>query len=128
MTTHTYDQLLLLKDAGAVTVTGVAQVGGANRVLDLGLASAGNVVAVIDTLAAPVGTGTYDISVEGSTDLAFTTPVQLGSMKLTAMGRNELHFSNRQGQTVYRYLRGRSTLGGTTPSINYTMFVSPKGG
>ncbi|RYG14068.1 MAG: hypothetical protein EON92_03465 [Burkholderiales bacterium] len=120
---NTYDNLLLLKDAGAVTANGVATVGGQARVLDVGQAAVGPAKLVIDT-SALTGTGTYDLALQGSTDLAFTTPVELASTKVTAVGRQELPFDNQQDTTIYRYLRVFVTVGGSSPSVNATVFAA----
>jgi hypothetical protein len=122
---HTYDNLLLLKDAAAVTASGAASVGGSPRVLDVGLGRI-NALAQIDTSALDATTGdeTYMVAIQGSTVLNFATFVELGEVSVAATGRNEAHFTNQQGDTIYRYIRAYHTLAGTTPSINYTAFLA----
>ncbi len=126
--TATYDNLLLLKDAGAVTSSGAAQVSSVARVIDLGAAFAGNVRAIIDNSALDTADAneTYRVDVQGSNDITFASGVVvLGSVTVTvASARNEASFSNAQGDTVYRYVRAYHTLAGTTPSINYTAFIA----
>jgi len=126
MSKNTYDNLLLLKDAGAVTATGAAQVGGSARVIDVGLASVGNAKAVIDTSAIDTVTGdeTYRVAIQGAEAIGFATPVELAAVLVTAAGRVDLPFSNVKGGTTYRYIRAHNTVGGTTPSINATIFVA----
>lgn len=121
---NTYDNLLLLKDAGAVTASGAATVGGSARVLDLGPAWIGMAKAVIET-SALTGTGTYDVAIQGSTDAVFTTPVQLASKRVdNSVNRNELPFDNQQADVTYRYVRAFITTGGTSPSINCVIFLA----
>jgi hypothetical protein len=121
---RTYDNLLLLKDAGAVTADGAAQVGGQARVVDVGLGRF-EAVAVVDTSALDMTTTdeTYRVAIQGSVDSAFTTPVELGSGTVSVAGRREIHFGNEIGGTIYRYLRAYLDVGGTTPSINCTIYV-----
>lgn len=120
---NTFDNLLLLKDAGAVTATGAATVASVARVIDVGEAYAGNVKAVVDS-SALVGTGTYTLAIQGSVDAAFTAPVQLAALTLTATGRNAIPFSNVQNNEIYRFIRAFITVGGTSPSINNTIFIA----
>lgn len=119
----TYDNLVLLKDAGAVTATGVATVATTPRVVDVGMAYVGDVKAVIDS-SALVGTGTYSVAVQGSVDAAFTVPVQLASLNITMTGRSQLPISNVQNDTIYQFIRAFLTTGGTGPSINCTIFLA----
>lgn len=126
--TATYDNLLLLKDAGAVTASGAATVAASPRVIDLGPAYAGSVRAIIDNSAldSTDTNETYRVDIQGSNDITFATGVVvLGSVTATiASARNEAAFSNNQGETTYRYVRAFHTLAGTTPSINYTAFIA----
>lgn len=125
---QTYDQLLLLKDAGAVTATGAGTVAGAARVLDLGPAIM-NAKVIVDTSAINTAGGaggpeTYRVALQASNDPTFATGVvELGSTTVSAVGRAELHFVNFRADVTYRYVRELHTLGGTAPSINFTAFV-----
>lgn len=121
---NSYDHMLLLKDAGAVVADGAATVGGSARVLDLGLAGGGKMKAVIDTSAATFASHSYKVAMQGSVDLAFTSPVELSSTMITEVGRVELPFSNVKGDVAYRYLRAFNDVTGATPSINSTIFVA----
>jgi len=123
---NTYDNLLLLKDAGAVTADGAATVGGSARVLDVGAANMGPVKAVIDTSAVDATTGdeTYAVEIQGSVDVAFTDPITLGRVNVDAAGRSEVYFSNVHAGEPLRYIRAYNDVGGTTPSINSTIFIA----
>jgi hypothetical protein len=123
-----YDNLLLLKDAGAVTGDGAGTVGGQPRVVDVGNASIGDAKMVVDTSAIDVTTGdeTYRVMLQGSNVVDFSSGVvELGSVVINASGRMEVPVSNERGQGVYyRYLRAYNDVGGTTPSINSTIFLT----
>jgi len=136
---RTWDALTVLKDAGAVTSSGVGQVGGSNKIIDLGGDPSGSTVAptagmgagpntpadcLIDVSACDSADGneTYVVYIELSNSSSFASgnivaaqiPITRGST-----GRFILPFSNWQQRTYYRYARVGHTLGGTTPSINY---------
>ena len=68
---------------------------------------------------------TYVVTVEVSTDQAFTTPVAIAARTLTAgtLG-SQLIPVNNQGEEMYRYIRLNSTLGGTTPSLTVNAYLS----
>lgn len=124
---YTYDNLLLLKDAGAVTATGAGTVGGQARVLDLGPANLGDARAIVDVSVMDTADSneTYRVSIQGSNDITFATGVaELGSVLISGTGRSEIPFSNVQAGVTYRYAREYHTLAGTTPSINYTAFIA----
>lgn len=125
---YTYDNLLLLKDAGAVTANGAATVGGSARVLDVGDGRFEG-VGVVDSSALDLVTGdeTYRVDIQGSNVANMSSGVvTLGGVTVTAAGRGEAYFSNQQGATRYRYLRAFITVAGTTPSINCTVFIGKK--
>lgn len=124
---NTYDNLLLLKDAGVQTASGAATVAAVARVIDVGLGDVGNVKAVIDTSALTLGGATaetYSVAIQGSETLNFAVPVQVGALAVVGAGRNEAHFNNVQNGVTYRYLRAFLTAAGTAPSINMTIFVA----
>ena len=134
------DSLLQLKDAGAITADAAATVGGSAQVLDMGGGHLGdNAKVVIDISAAEVDTGNelYEIKVQGTntaafggTDIVDLIVIRLGDAAVLAgasdltTGRYVIPFSLTQGDTTYRYIRAYTDVTGTTPSINYTAFVS----
>jgi hypothetical protein len=123
---QTYDNLLLLKDAGAITASGAATVASAARVLDLGPARTVAKV-IVDTAITDLTTGdeTYRVALQGSNDITFAAGVvELGSVSVTAAGRSELQFTTQPDDTPYRYVRAYFTLAGTSPSINATAFIA----
>ncbi len=136
--TFTFDALLQLKDAGAVTASAAAQVGGSNKILDMGAARFEGTV-VIDVSAIDISSTdeAYDIIVQGSNSSSFASGIEnLAQLNLGAtasrdgggqnstVGRYELGVTNEQADTVYRYIRLYTKAAGTTPSINYTAFMS----
>lgn len=128
--TYPFDINLQLHDGTAKTATGV----GSAAYYDTG--DANNrfpAVAVINVSAGDFTTGdeTYDCVIEGSTDSAFTTPHELGSMKLLGSGttvptgRYTILIDNVQAGVQYRYIRFKATLAGTTPSLTAIVYLAP---
>lgn len=122
MPSRTYDNLLLLKDAGATAVDAAGTVASVARVIDVGDAHMDG-IAVVDIGALDTVNGTYVLRVQGSTTLAFTTPVELAARAITATGRTEIPFNNEANGLYYRYLRCFNDVSGATPSINGTVFI-----
>lgn len=124
---HTYDNLTLLKDAGAVTADGAGTVGGSARVLDLGDQAKTEGRLIVDTSAVDATTGdeTQRIILQGCNAIGFGSGVaELASLAITSVGRTEAMFSTRQGSTNYRYVRVFTDVGGTTPSVNFTAYLA----
>jgi hypothetical protein len=130
-----------LKDAGLVGASAAAQVGGAARVLDVGLAKMVGKV-VIDTSAVEVATGNelYQIEAQFSNDIAFGSGIvipavrRIGDSSVTfessdhpAAGRYEMHVSNEAAGVLYRYMRLFTRVSGTIDSggINYKAHLVP---
>lgn len=124
-TLYPYDANLSLHDGTALTATGVGSV----AYYDVGAAARFPAVAVcsVTALDASSANETYDLVIEGSVDTAFTTPVQLGSRVIAAAatGRHTVLFDNDQAGVVYRYIRYKPILGGTTPSITGPVYLAP---
>jgi hypothetical protein len=125
MASRTYDNLLLLKDAGAIVADAPAQVGGSARVLDVGNAHMDG-VAIVDTSAIDFTSvdETYVVRIQGSTTIGFGTPVELAARAITAVGRTEIPFNNEVAGSYLQYIRAFNDTGGTTPSINSTIFIA----
>lgn len=124
-TLYPYDANLSLHDGTAITATGVGSV----AYYDVGADARFPAVAVcnISALDAGAANETYDLVIEGSVDSAFTTPVQLASRVIanTATGRHTLLFDNDQAGVVYRYIRYKPVLGGTTPILTGAVWLAP---
>ena len=122
MPSRTYDNLLLLKDAGAITVDAGGTVAAVARIIDVGDAHMDG-VAVVDIGALDTVNGTYVLRVQGSTTIGFGTPVELAARAITATGRTEIPFNNETNGLYYRYIRCFNDVSGATPSINGTVFI-----
>ena len=123
-----FDNLLLLKDAGAIVASGAATVAGQARVLDLGTGMIEGKM-VIDSSAVDVADAneTYRVALQGCNAIGFgSNVVELASADMKATGRREVPFTNEQGATRYRYMRLFTTVSGTTPSINSTAFLTKR--
>jgi hypothetical protein len=132
----TFDYALRLKDAGAIAASAAAQVGGVDKILDMG-ASRFDGRVIVDVTACEVDTGNekYQIMIQGSTSSSFASGVwNLGALILgdssvsletvdTAATRHqEIAFCNEVNGVVYRYIRAYTFVAGTIASggINYT--------
>jgi hypothetical protein len=127
----------LLKDAGAVTASGNATVAAAARILDLGAARVdGRVVCDVSAIDTVTGDESYVLQVQGSNSPTFASGIvalaskQLGgatptgNSAATGTGRYEIAFTNEENGVVYRYMRVRYVIAGTTPSINFVAFAT----
>lgn len=138
MRSYTFDAAFELKDAGAVTADGGAQVDGSAKIQDLGSDANFSGVAVIDVSAIKITANDefYNLIVQGSNTADFSGPketlaelnlgateVRHGGAQDSIVGRYELPFVNGQAGTNYRYIRQYHDVGGTSPSINYTSYV-----
>lgn len=122
-TLYPYDANAVLHDGTAITATGVGSV----AFYDVGAAARFPAVAVANITALDLASTneTYDLVIEGSTTSNFAATQQLGSMTITSTGRYTILFDNDQDDVVYRYIRYRPVLGGTTPSITGQVFLAP---
>lgn len=134
---YNFDKLTQLKDAGAVTASAAAQVGGSNQILDMGAARFDAMVRINLTAITVGADNAYDIIVQGSNSPTFAsgienlvslnlgnTAVRDGGAQTSGTGIYELPVTNEQADTVYRYVRVFTKVGGTTPSINYDAFLT----
>lgn len=136
--TYPFDIQTLLKDAGAITADAAAQVGGQAQILDLGAARTDAIV-VVDVTAIDISSAdeNYRLVLQGSNSPTFASGIQnLAILELGAtaarpggaadslVGRYELMFTNEQADLTFRYARMYTDVTGTTPSINYTAFMT----
>ena len=136
----TYDNKLLMKDAGLVAASAAATVAAAAKVLDLGAGRVEGTV-VIDVSAVEVATGDegYQIEWQLSPDATFGTAANIrcsstlklgdstvnGSGADSTVGHFELPVVNEFQEVVYRYARLYTRVVGTIATgINYTAFLS----
>ncbi len=135
---YSADALLELKDAGAITASAAAQVGGSDQILDLGQALFPGIV-IVDVSAIEVATDElYHIITQFSSDSGFAsdiengpmlelghTSVRKGSAINSTVGRYELPFANEQDEVVRRYMRLYTHVAGTiSTGINYKAFAA----
>lgn len=139
---YTFDADLELKDAGAITASAAAQVDGSAKIIDMGAARFDG-LALINVSALDIVSNdeVYRIFVQGSSSASFAsdienlaclelgaTEVRAGGAKDSVVGIYELPVTNEAADTVYRYIRAYTQIAGTTPSINYTAFLSTQAG
>jgi hypothetical protein len=145
----TLDVLTLLKDAGAVTSSAAAQVGGSGRILDLGASLSPTAgmqaapltpsMAVIDVAAISSGSdNVIRICIQASSSPTFASDVvNMGILDLSqgtnglggqtvvgAVGRYLVPILNWQNKVQRRYVRAFHVLSGTSPSVNYTCYLT----
>ncbi len=126
--TATFDAATELKDAGAVTTAGPAQVGGANRVVNVGNGLLQAVV-IVDVVALDATTGdeTYTVALQASTSPTFASNVQTVATITAAAGpgRYTAPFINSMnGDVPLPYLRAFLQPAGTTPSIDCRVWIT----
>jgi hypothetical protein len=134
----TMDASLQLKDAGVLTASGAGQVGGVNRVVNLGTGVvSGAFVVDISALDVTSADETYDIRLQVSSDATFATDVTIaarvvgGASAATAgqdvqgVGRRTVPFNNiGEDGAPKPYARAYLAAGGTTPSINFAAMIT----
>lgn len=129
----TFDYNLRLKDAGLVAASANAQVGGSDKILDMGPARIDARV-IIDATAIEVDTGNelYTLLLQGSNSSSFASGVvNLAAIRLghssttlesasTAVGRREMAFTNEVNGVTYQYIRMYTVVAGTIAAgVNY---------
>lgn len=136
---YNFDKELEFKDAGAVTSTGVTSVDSvtvASKTVGNGRFEA---VMLFDVSAIKISAGNekYELVIEGSND-GFTTQQVLGLASLGAtaarpggaidsvIGRHEVPFHNEINGVIYKDIRVRHIVNGTSPSIDYKAYASTK--
>lgn len=139
----TYDNALLLKDAGLVAADAAAQVASAAKILDLGAARQdGRVIVDISAIEIDTGNENYLIKTQFSNSSTFASGVVggpcltvghsatlIGESASTPVGRYELPYSNEINGTTYRYMRVYTDVTGTIATgINYTAFATVQNG
>lgn len=131
----TFDYAMRMKDAGLVGASAAAQVGGSDKIIDLGSSDRIDARVIVDLSACEVASGDerYEIIVQGSSSSTFATGVwnlaaitlgdsskSLETVDTAAARRQELAFTNEVNGTAYRYLRVYTRVEGTVATgINY---------
>lgn len=131
----TPDADFLLKDAGLVAADAAAQVGGSDKIVDLGAGRFdGRVIVDVSAIEVASGDEIYRIKTQFSNSATFATGViggtqlhlgdsstLIGESADSAVGRYELPFTNQINGTTYRYMRVYTDVAGAIATgINYT--------
>lgn len=140
---YDFDADLILKDAGLVNASAAAQVGGSDKILNVGAARMDATV-LIDVTAVEIASADekYDVILQGSNSPSFAsgiqnlaqmnfgaTAVRQGGAQNSTTGRYEMPFTNYQDDTVYQYLRLFNVVAGSIASgINYAAFIGKQAG
>jgi hypothetical protein len=134
-----FDAATELKDAGSISASGAATVGGVARVVNIGTAfMRATLVIDVDLLDLTTGDETVELRLQGSTVPDFTSDVvildtiRVGDTSVSAgetvdrvAGRYTKSVMNTvDGRKPYPYLRMYAVLAGTTPSISYRAFLT----
>lgn len=131
-----FDSDLELKDAGAVTSSAAAQVGGADRILDIGVGRVdGRTILNVTAFDATTGDERSQITMQFSNAADFGSGIVngpsfgfgafevLGGSADPTVGRYELPWTNEINGVKYRYCRLYTFGGGTSPSVTYSAFA-----
>lgn len=142
---YTFDALLQLKDAGLLAADGKWQVGGVDRVLDVGTGLfEGDCVLDVTAMEIASGDETYTFVIQGSNSATFASGVAnlaeltvgdgstIGTAHGTSgvdvddtTGRFVLGVRNEKNGTYYQYLRGwLSVAGSIATGINFQAYIS----
>ena len=142
---YTYDDLLEMKSTGLIAADAAWQVGGADKILDVGTGRfEGKCVVDVSAIEIATGDERYNIIIQGSSSATFASdivilamlPVGDGSTIGTAFGssgvdvddtagRYVIPFCNERNNVYYRYVRGFTDVTGTIATgINFTAFVA----
>lgn len=133
---ESFDYATRLKDAGLVAASAAAQVGGADKILDVGAQRLdARVILDFTAIEAASNDEFYLISIQGSDSSTFasTTHVNLASQVVgdatktgegldsTPAARREMPFCNEINGHIYRYLRIYTFVAGTIATgVNFT--------
>lgn len=139
---HTYDAALLLKAAALVAATA-----NGSLVLDVGSGMVkGDLIIDVTALEIDSNDESYEVILQGSSDLAFGTAANISSLCSVTMGdkastrlasgvfqvgtddaigRYTLPFRNERNGTTFRYLRIKTIVAGTIATgINYSAWLA----
>lgn len=136
---YVFDADLQLKDAGLVAADAAAQVGGTNRIVDLGDGIFHGVV-MFNATAVEIADNDelYEVYLQGSTKSDFADTIvnlamyPFGALEAMAanadqdvgVGVHYLPFINMQDDTIYRYVRLFTDVTGTVGTgINFEAFI-----
>jgi hypothetical protein len=140
----TFDKLLLMKDAGLLAASAACQVGGADKVVDVGQGLVqGDVVLDVSAIEVASGDEIYRVELQGSdfadfngggnadirvlADLPLGAATPTGHSDATAAGRQRFGFTNEHAGVIYRYLRLYVRIAGMVATgINFTAYLAKR--
>lgn len=138
----TFDFAHRMKDAGLIAADAAWQVGGADKIIDLGLSRVDGRV-ILDVTAIEVATGdeSYRLKLQFSNSATFASgviggpqfhlgdsSVLIGESADSVIGQYELPFTNELNGVLYQYIRGYTDVAGTIATgINFSANLKLKG-
>lgn len=133
---YTYDAELELKDSGAATTSAAGQVGGVDKIVDLGVGRVdGRTIIDLTAFDATTGDERSQVTMQFSNSATFAFGIVngpsygfgafevLGGSADPAVGQYELPWTNEILGTIYRYMRIYTFGGGTSPSATYSAYA-----
>lgn len=130
-------QTQLQDDATQITATGNGTVGGSNKIIDVGAAQVSfSAVFDINTVDTTTGDELYLCHIQGSNSSSFANTIvnlctlilggasATGESAASTVGRYFQGGHNSKAGVVYRYLRARFVLSGTTPILDAECYLS----
>lgn len=139
--TYTFDSLLEFKDAGLIAADDIAQVDGADKIVDLGEGLfEGDLVVDITAIEIASNDERYDISIQLSDSSTFASGIVQGPILAvgaletligadtdSTVGRYILPFRNELNGTWYRYARVYiNVTGAIATGINFTAWAAKR--
>lgn len=132
------DELLILKDAGAITSSAAAQVGGQAKILNIGTGKVeGELILDVTAIDIAGNDESYDLILQFSNSPTFASGIEngvsknLGAVEVTKggaqdslVGRYKLPFTNVLNGVQYGYCRMYTAVNAASSSINYTAQLS----
>ena len=132
-----YDVKLELKDAGLVAADAAGQVGGSDKIVNLGAGFVnGNLVIDVSEIEIASGDELYKISLQGSSKADFADTFEdlaicelganavLGGDQGSEAGRYVIPFRTSRKGTIYPYVRVYTDVNGTIATgINFTAYM-----
>ena len=145
MTRHqkdvSFDYATIMKDAGTIAASAAAQVGGVDKILDLGTGRVdGRVILDVTVVTVADTDEVHGIIFQVSSSATFASAIKnIATLELNALavsrggidvggllGHYELGVCNEYNGTLYRYARLYTHASGTTPGIGYTAHLALK--
>ena len=135
---YTYDNALLLKDAGLIAADAAGTVSAAAKVINVGAGRFEGTVVVEVTVIEVATDERYIIAIQGCDAAAFSsgienlaclelgwTTARAGGAATSTVGRYYIRFSNEQNGVIYPYIRLYTDVAGTIASgANFSAYIA----